>query len=211
MSPQGSKKEAQIEELKTNIIQLNDKKRELTIKFHELKSNKETRKGLEYTQVMNDLKIIMAAVEAEEKKLLDVEATKKPRKSVVPKRRVAKTPRAATTGKAPTAEDMITMSGKVKKPHRFRPGTVALREIRHYQKGGDLLLKFRPFSRLVREIAQGVKDDVRFQHAALLALQEASESYMVGLMEDVNLCAIHTGRSTIMQKDLGLALRIRGM
>jgi histone H3 len=98
----------------------------------------------------------------------------------------------------------------VKKPHRFKPGTVALREIRKYQKSTDLLIRKLPFQRLVREIAQEFKTDLRFQSTAVLALQEASESYLVGLFEDTNLCAIHAKRVTIMPKDIQLARRIRG-
>lgn len=90
------------------------------------------------------------------------------------------------------------------------PGTVALREIRRYQKSTDLLIRKLPFQRLVREIAQDFKNDLRFQGAAILALQEASESYLVSLFEDTNLCAIHTKRVTIMPKDIQLARRIRG-
>ena len=101
-------------------------------------------------------------------------------------------------------------SGGVKKPHRYRPGTVALREIRRYQKSTDLLIRKLPFQRLVREIAQDFKNDLRFQGTAISALQEASESYLVSLFEDTNLCAIHAKRVTIMPKDIQLARRIRG-
>merc|ERR1712159_11853 len=96
------------------------------------------------------------------------------------------------------------------KPHRYRPGTVALREIRKYQKSTELLIRKLPFQRLVREIAQDFKTDLRFQSSAVLALQEASEAYLVGLFEDTNLCAIHAKRVTIMPKDVHLARRIRG-
>ena len=95
-------------------------------------------------------------------------------------------------------------------PHRFRPGVVALREIRRYQKTTQLLVKKLPFQRLVREIAQSIKTDIRFQSTAILALQEASEAYLVSLFEDSNLCAIHAKRVTIMQKDIRLAKKIRG-
>lgn len=98
----------------------------------------------------------------------------------------------------------------IKKPHRFRPGTVALREIRQYQKRTDLLIKKLPFQRLVREIAQEFKADLRFQAQAILALQEASEAYLVTLFEDANLCTVHAGHVTIRPKDLQLARRIRG-
>ena len=101
-------------------------------------------------------------------------------------------------------------TGGVKKPHRYRPGTVALREIRRYQKSTELLIRKLPFQRLVREIAQEFKTDLRFQGSAVLALQEAAEAYLVGLFEDTNLCAIHAKRVTIMPKDVQLARRIRG-
>merc|ERR1712226_1672892 len=100
--------------------------------------------------------------------------------------------------------------GGVKRAHRFRPGTVALREIRRFQKSTELLIRKLPFQRLVREIASEYKNDLRFQSSAVLALQEASEAYMVGLFEDTNLCAIHARRVTIMPKDMQLAKRIRG-
>ena len=117
-------------------------------------------------------------------------------------------------GKAPRKQLATKAARKstagVKKPHRYRPGTVALREIRKYQKSTDLLIRGEPFMRFVREIAQDFKQDLRFQSTALLAAQEASEAYLVGLFEDTNLCAIHGGRKTIMPKDQQLARRIRG-
>jgi histone H3 len=138
--------------------------------------------------------------------------------------RTKQTARKNTAGKAPRKQlpsKVIAMSAPVpggcKKPHRYRPGTVALREIRRYQKSTDLLIRKAPFQRLVREIAQDLynegkinSDDLRFQSTAVLALQEASEAYLVGLFEDTNLCAIHSKRTTIMPKDLMLARRIRG-
>ena len=93
---------------------------------------------------------------------------------------------------------------------RYRPGTVALREIRQYQKQTNLLIPRFPFQRLVREIATGFKTGLMFQSAALSALHEASEAYLIGLFEDTNLCAIHAQRVTIMPKDIQLARRIRG-
>ena len=126
--------------------------------------------------------------------------------------------------------------GGVKKPHRYRPGTVALREIRKFQKSTELvsyvakvsfllyshpninlilsclkqLIKRLPFQRLVREIAMDFKSDIRFQSPALMALQEASESYLVGLFECANLCAIHGHRVTIQPRDIQLSRRLRG-
>ena len=106
--------------------------------------------------------------------------------------------------------------GGVKKRYRYRPGTVALKQIRQYRKSTDLLIRKLPFQRLVREIAcdsEVIKSPlcgkVRFQSAAIMALQEAAEAYLVGLFEDTNLCAIHTKRVTIMPKDIQLARRIR--
>ena len=101
--------------------------------------------------------------------------------------------------------------GGVRKPRRYRPGTVALKEIRRYQKSTELLIRKLPFQRLVREITTDFHNDgIRFQGDALLALQEATEAYLVGLFEDTNLCAIHAKRVTIMPKDMQLARRIRG-
>ena len=99
--------------------------------------------------------------------------------------------------------------GRLVRIGRFRPGVMALREIRHYQKSSALLIRKLPFQRLVREIAQDFKTDLRFQSAAILCLQEAAEAYLVGLFEDTNLCAIHARRVTITPKDLQLARRIR--
>ena len=101
-------------------------------------------------------------------------------------------------------------TGGLKRPMRWRPGTVALREIRKYQNSTELLIRKLPFNRLVREIARDLKTDLRFQAQAVGALQEAAEMYLVGLFEDTNLCAIHAKRVTIMPKDMQLARRIRG-
>jgi histone H3/H4 len=122
-------------------------------------------------------------------------AQKVPRKQLVAQK-IARKSAPVTTG--------------VKKPHRFKPGTVALREIRKYQKSTDLLIRKLPFQRLVREIAHEFKQELRFQSSAVLALQEAAEAYLVSLFEDTNLCAIHAKRVTIMTRDLQLAKRIRG-
>jgi histone H3 len=119
-----------------------------------------------------------------------------------------KAPRKQIGSKA--ARKSAPIQGGVKKPHRYRPGTVALREIRKFQKSTDLLIRKLPFQRVVREIAQQFKSDLRFQSQAVLALQEACEAYLVGLFEDTNLCAIHAKRVTIMPKDMQLARRIRG-
>ena len=119
-----------------------------------------------------------------------------------------KTPRMQLATKA--ARKSVPNQVKFKKPHRYRPGTVALREIRRYQKSTDLLIRKAPFQRLTREVCQDFKKDANWQSAAILALQEATEAYFVGLNEDSNLCAIHGKRVTIMPKDIQLARRIRG-
>lgn len=127
--------------------------------------------------------------------------------------RTKQTARKSTGGKAPRKQLATKAARKpeaVRKPHRYRPGTVALREIRKYQRSTELLIRKLPFQRLVREIAQDFKCDLRFQSTAILALQEASEAYLVGLFEDTNLCAAHAKRVTIMPKDIQLARRIRG-
>eukprot|EP01137_Pigoraptor_chileana_P030706 Opistho-2@17568 len=130
-------------------------------------------------------------------------ASNKPqkRKKTLPERRPQHTPAAVAAADA-----------GVQKKRRFRPGTRALMEIRYFQKSTELLIRKLPFSRLVREIAQMFETThaMRWEVHALLALQEAAEAYMVHLFEDVNLCAIHAKRVTIMPKDLFLARRIRG-
>lgn len=134
-----------------------------------------------------------------------------------PMARFKHTARKMTGGKAPRRALAATKKARrsapaatSKKPFRYRPGTLALREIRKYQKSTELLLRKRPFQRLVRELAQKFRSFLRFQSSALLALQEACESYMVGMFEDSNLCAIHAKRVTIFPKDIQLARRIRG-
>merc|ERR1712080_594022 len=120
----------------------------------------------------------------------------------------AKAPRKQLANKA--ARKSAPAMGGVKKPHRFRPGTVAIREIRKYQRSTDLLIRKLPFQRLVRDLAHEKSAVVRFQSSALMALQESVEAYLVGLFEDTNLCAIHARRVTIMVRDIKLARRIRG-
>ncbi|XP_018862126.1 uncharacterized protein LOC107204183 [Parus major] len=116
--------------------------------------------------------------------------------------RTKQTARKSTGGKAPrkqlatkAARKSAPATGGVKKPHRYRPGTVALREIRRYQKSTELLIRKLPFQRLVREIAQDFKTDLRFQSSAVMALQEASEAYLVGLFEDTNLAVVSAAMS----------------
>jgi len=105
-------------------------------------------------------------------------------------------------------------TGGVKKPHRYRPGTVALREIRRYQKSTDLLIPKMPFQKLIREITQGKKredgTEWRWQGTAILASHTAAEDYLTVQLEDANVCALHTKRCTVMPKDIQLVRRIKG-
>ena len=135
------------------------------------------------------------------------------------------TARHSTGGKAPwfqlatkAAWRSAPALGGDKKPHRYRPGTVALCKIRRYQKSTALLIRKVPFQRLAREVLQDLNkpgsyphfNATRFQATSLLAIQESVEAFSVGMFEDINLCAIHARRVTIMPKDMQLALRIRG-
>ena len=114
----------------------------------------------------------------------------------------------------------ITPTGGIKKPHKYQPGMVALREIRCYQRSTENLIKKTPFQKLIREISQEYRIcpdgpgtpsiQAHFQSTAIAALQEAAENFIVGLFEDVNLLAIHARHVTIMPHDIRLALRIRG-
>lgn len=124
--------------------------------------------------------------------------------------RTKQTARKSTGGKAPRSRKAESKRPGVKRPYRYRPGTVALREIRKYQKSTELLVRKLPFQRLVKEIMQDLQSQFRIQAAAVLALQEAAEAYLVGLFEDTNLCALHAKRVTILPKDMNLARRIRG-
>ena len=134
-------------------------------------------------------------------------ASKAPRPSIA-----TKAPRNPIPAKKLSNPQQKSPGGMNKR--KLRPGTRALKEIRKYQKSSDLLIPSLPFSRLIREVAQSVlgssMPDIRFQSSAILALQEASEAYLVTLFEDTVLCAIHARRVTIMPRDMQLARRIRG-
>ncbi|XP_034037730.1 histone H3-like [Thalassophryne amazonica] len=84
-------------------------------------------------------------------------------------------------------------TGGVKKPQRYKPDTMALTEICHYQKSTELLIRKLPFQRLVREIAQEFKTDLRFQSSAVMALQEASEAYLVAVLDRSGLQTVQEG------------------
>ena len=132
--------------------------------------------------------------------------------------RTKQTARKSTGGKAPRGTYYTQhgrkmgrpLTGKMRQPHKWKWGTRAIREIRRYQKGYELLIRKLSFQRLVREVAQDIKPDLRFQSTALLALQEASESFVVKMFQQVNLAAIHGGRVTIQPKDMKLWARMKG-
>ncbi|WWC61638.1 uncharacterized protein I303_104222 [Kwoniella dejecticola CBS 10117] len=154
------------------------------------------------------------------------------RQSIGEPRRMKNTARKSTGGKAPRRSGPFNPApgrnapggrpsiadseggGQQRAKRRYRPGTLALKEIRRYQKSTDLLIAKLPFSRVVREVAMSLSSteagDLRWQSSAIMALQEAAEAFLVHLFEDANLCAIHAKRVTIMQKDIQLARRIRG-
>lgn len=114
------------------------------------------------------------------------------------------------TGKGKGKGKGKSVPPELKKRRRYRPGTVALREIRKYQQTTHLLIPKAPFQRLVKEVLQEQKEGTRLQLDALKVLQEASEAYLVDLFEAAQLCAIHAKRITLMNKDIQLAQRIRG-
>ena len=131
--------------------------------------------------------------------------------------RTKQTARKSTGGKCPRmmlntrhGRRNRVSTGGVKKPYRYRPGTVTLREIRRFQQSTELLIRKLPFQRLVKEVSQSYQSDLRFQSTAILALQEAAEDYLVRMFEQVNVCAIHAGRVTIQVKDINLWRRLTG-
>ena len=115
------------------------------------------------------------------------------------------------------SRNRVPVRGGVKKPHRYRPGTVALREIRRYQKSTDLLILKKPFGRVVKDYANdknitGAKgDEFRYQGTALLANQEMAEAMLVRKLEGANLAAIHGKRVTVMPKDIQLVKKMQGL
>jgi len=111
--------------------------------------------------------------------------------------------------KAQQARDRLSMQ---RRPRRFRPGTVALREIRRYQASTNYLINRAPFQRLVRQICQDLNHtkEMRFQASAINAIQSAAEDHLIKVFEDSVQCMLHAGRKTLMTKDMQLAKRIRG-
>ncbi|GKV05367.1 hypothetical protein SLE2022_347660 [Rubroshorea leprosula] len=120
--------------------------------------------------------------------------------------------RSASGASASRTGDAQATSGKKRKPHRFRPGTVALREIRHYQRTWKHLIPAASFIRQVRAISQNLAPPhiSRWTPEALVVIQEAAEDFLVQMFGDAMLCAIHAKRVTLMQKDIQLARRLGG-
>lgn len=114
-----------------------------------------------------------------------------------------------------TVEPHVSARSRITKARgtRYKPSDLALAEIRKYQRSTDLLISRMPFARLVKEVTDEFTtqdEPLRWQSMAIMALQEASEAYLVGLLEHTNLLALHAKRITIMRKDMQLARRIRG-
>lgn len=108
------------------------------------------------------------------------------------------------------ARKAVLQQATTPKKRAYRPGALALREVRRYQRSTELLIPRAPFRRLVREITQGFRADFRMQSGAIAALQESGEAYLTRTFEDAQLCAQHARRSTLMPRDLRLTMRIRG-
>ena len=121
----------------------------------------------------------------------------------------SKAPRALGTKRGKKSAGGSGSSG-VKKSFRWRPGTVALRQVKKLQKSTELLIAKAPFSRPVREIADSQKVGLRFQSSAVAAIQEATEAFVVSLLSDANLTALHANRVTALPRDLQLVRRLRG-
>ena len=130
-------------------------------------------------------------------------STKIPRKNVF--KRPVKAPRHKGSVARKTASEMVGV-----KRRRARPGQHAMQEIRSLQKSTGVLLRKAPFIRLVRQITHSMNDTMRFQAESLNALIEGTEAYVISLLGDTNLAAIHAHRVTVMPKDMRLVLRIRG-
>ncbi|XP_039064056.1 histone H3-like centromeric protein HTR12 [Hibiscus syriacus] len=134
-------------------------------------------------------------------------ATAASQSTASPQTRLASSRRPSKTGGQATSSQ-----GTPRKPHRFRPGTRALQEIRKYQKTTDRLIPAASFIREVRAISYRLAPDIgRWQAEALVAIQEAAEDYLIQLFGDAMLCAIHAKRVTLMKKDIQLARRLGGM
>ncbi|KAI9860001.1 MAG: hypothetical protein M1813_006348 [Trichoglossum hirsutum] len=126
-----------------------------------------------------------------------------------------KTPRKtlpSTTGKTRRSlgKGKGTIDQIIKKYKRYCKEGKSLREIRKFQRSTDLLIPKNPFAALVKEILGELGfQPARIDAAALVALQEACEAFLVGEFENINLCAIHAKRVTIMSRDWALWKQLR--
>lgn len=118
------------------------------------------------------------------------------------------TGKAGKKSAAPKAKNAAV--GAERKKIRFKPGTVALRQIRKLQKTTDTQIPALAFQRLVREIAQEYRADLRFSKAGMESLQEAAEAFLVDVYGDANLLTIHRNKVTVGPRDMQLAVHIRG-
>lgn len=132
--------------------------------------------------------------------------TKKPAAVATPIKKATKTAKATKA----TAEVALTAQGEMRKKRRWHPGTVALRNIRRQQRSTSLLMQKLPFQRCVREIAAKHKPDLRFQSAAIMALQDETEDYLIGLLRKSVVCALHRKRLGVTGKDIYIADKLRG-
>ena len=109
----------------------------------------------------------------------------------------------------PQSQPKTTWVGKPIK-RRYHPGTKALCETHKFQKSMELLIPKMAFLRIIREMLQCESMGYRIQADAVLVFHEATKAYLIWLMEDTNLCAIHAKCVTILPKDMQLARRIWG-
>jgi histone H3 len=115
------------------------------------------------------------------------------------------------TGRLRESENAAVTAGvKATKPHRYRAGTRALIEIRQQQRGAELLMQKAPFRRLVRTIGDEQKDELMWTKEAMVALQTAAEAYLIEMFQGSNAMAIFSKRSTIMPRDILMALFMKG-
>ena len=137
------------------------------------------------------------------------------RRNAVGQNKKSRTPKPSTGAKfSANNKKRAAKAARERKPHRFRPGTVALREIRRLQKSTDLLIRKVPFQRVVKEIADDFKrntpgDPPRWQAVAMLATQVQAEHYVTYLFEDAHHATFHRKAVTIMPKDMQFARRLR--
>lgn len=132
---------------------------------------------------------------------------KAPRKTIATKAQLFKGGKKTASGGKKTLSKKKSITPGIKKGHRFRPGTVAVRDMKRYQKSTELLLRRAPFQRLIREITGNYSVGTRFAASALLALQEATESYMVKMFDHTLALALHAKRVTVFQRDFNLVVK----